>query len=118
VGVDYIPGTGPGEWRQDPISLMPLALGAKWAEVRPFVLRSADQFQIPPPPALTSARYTRAFNEVKRLGGDGITTPTERTAEQTIAGIYWAMTERRPSARRRDCTTKSQSSSPTSDAQA
>jgi hypothetical protein len=67
--------------RQDPISLIPLALGAQWGQVRPFVLRSTDQFRIPPPPALTSARYTRAFNEVKRLGGDGITTPTERTAE-------------------------------------
>jgi len=89
VGVDYIPGTGPGEWRQDPVSLVPIALGAKWGEVKPFVLRSASQFRIPPPPAMTSARYTRAFNEVKRLGGDGLITPTERTAEQTIAGIYW-----------------------------
>jgi hypothetical protein len=89
VGVDYIPGTGPGEWRQDPISLIPLALGAKWAQVKPFVLRSAGQFRIPPPPALTSRRYARAFDEVKRLGGDGITTPTERTPDQTIAGIYW-----------------------------
>jgi hypothetical protein len=89
VGVDYIPGTGPGEWRQDPVSLIPIALGAKWGEVKPFVLRSASQFRIPPPPALTSARYTRAFNEVKRLGGDGLVTPTERTAEQTIAGIFW-----------------------------
>jgi len=63
IGVDYIPGTGSGEWRQDPISLVPIALGAKWGQVRPFVLRSADQFRISPPPALTSARYTRAFNE-------------------------------------------------------
>jgi hypothetical protein len=89
LGVDYFPGTGPGEWRQDPISLIPLALGAKWGGVRPFVLRSPAQFRIPPPPALTSRRYARAFDEVKRLGGDGITTPTERTADQTIAGIYW-----------------------------
>jgi hypothetical protein len=89
VGVDYIPGNGPGEWRQDPISLIPVALGAKWGQVTPFVLRSSDQFRIPPPPALTSARYTRAFNEVKRLGGDGINTRTERTPEQTIAGIFW-----------------------------
>ena len=27
---------------------------------------------------------------MKRLGGDGITTPTVRTDDQTIAGIYWA----------------------------
>ena len=26
---------------------------------------------------------------MKRLGGDGIVTPTERTSDQTIAGIYW-----------------------------
>jgi len=89
VGVDYIPGTGPGEWRQDPISLIPIALGARWGQVRPFVLRSASQFRLPPPPALTSARYTRAYNELRRLGGDGVTTPTERTADQTIAGVYW-----------------------------
>ena len=40
VGIDYIAGDGPGEWRQDPISRMPLALGAHWGEVRPFVLPS------------------------------------------------------------------------------
>jgi hypothetical protein len=27
---------------------------------------------------------------VKRLGGDGVNTPTVRTKDQTIAGIYWA----------------------------
>ena len=27
---------------------------------------------------------------MKRLGGDGIVTPTERTEEQTQIGIYWA----------------------------
>jgi hypothetical protein len=89
MGVDYVPGTGPGEWRQDPISLIPIALGAKWGHVKPFVLRSPAQFRIPPPPAMTSARYTRAFNEVKRLGGDGTNTRTQRTAKQTIIGIYW-----------------------------
>jgi hypothetical protein len=57
--------------------------------VKPFVLRSPGQFRIPPPPALTSERYRRAFDELKRLGGDGLATPTERTADQTIAGIYW-----------------------------
>ena len=51
---------------------------------------SGEPFRVPPPPALTSPTYAAAFNEVKRLGGDGITTPTKRTADQTLAGIYWA----------------------------
>ncbi|MFI5077104.1 MAG: hypothetical protein ACHQRO_07165 [Vicinamibacteria bacterium] len=35
-GVDYIAGNGPGVWRQDPISRLPPALGARWGTVRPF----------------------------------------------------------------------------------
>lgn len=90
VGIEFITSNDPGKWRQDPISLIPLALGAHWSEVTPFVMQSAAQFRTPPPPAMNSAAYTAAFEEVKRLGGDAITTPTERTAEQTEIGIYWA----------------------------
>jgi hypothetical protein len=39
---------------------------------------------------MTSPAYAAAFNEVKNLGGDGIATPTQRTAEQTFIGIFWA----------------------------
>jgi len=39
---------------------------------------------------MNSPEYATAFAEVKRLGGDGIVTPTERTTEQTQIGIYWA----------------------------
>jgi PAP2 superfamily len=90
LGEDFIPSNDPGKWRQDPVSLVPLALGAHWGEVRPFVLRSPDQFRVPPPPAINSPEYAIAFNEVKRLGGDGVKTPTQRTPEQTEIGIYWA----------------------------
>jgi vanadium-dependent haloperoxidase-like protein len=90
LDVDHFTSDEPGKWRQDPISLIPLALGAHWAEVDPFVLKSADQFRVPPPPALDSQEYAEAFNEVLALGGDGIVTPTVRTADQTIAGIFWA----------------------------
>ena len=86
MGAGYIPGTLPGQWRQDPVSRIPLAMGAHWAEVKPFVLRSAQQFRLPPPPAMSSAEYTAAFDEVKRLGGDGITTPTVRTRTGNDAG--------------------------------
>ena len=90
VGVDFITSDEPGKWRQDPISQNPLALGAHWGEVAPFVLKAGDQFRVPPPPDLDSREYTAAFNEVKALGGDGVVTPTARTADQTVAGIYWA----------------------------
>jgi hypothetical protein len=90
VGIDFITSNDPGKWRQDPISLIPLALGAHWSEVTPFVMQSASQFRTPPPPALNSPAYAAAFEEVKRLGGDGINTPTERTPDQTEIGIYWA----------------------------
>jgi hypothetical protein len=90
VGVEFIPSDKPGKWRPDPISQIPLALGAFWGGVEPFVLESADQFRVPPPPRLASSKYAIAFNEVKRLGGDGVITPTVRTKDQTIAGIYWA----------------------------
>src|SRR5216110_2753537 len=90
VGVDYFPSDLPGHWRQDPISLIPLALGAHWGECIQFVVSSTDQFRAPAPPAMTSADYTAAYNEVKNLGGDGIITPTQRTEEQTFIGIFWA----------------------------
>ena len=79
-------------WRQDPISQIPLALGAYWGGVKPFVLRSAERYRAPEPPGIDSEEYAVAFDEVKRLGGDGKPggTPTERTEDQTFAGIFWA----------------------------
>ena len=90
LGVDYSTSDLPGHWRQDPISLNPIALGAHWGECRPFVIKSTTQFQVPPPPALSSAAYTTAYNEAKTFGGDGITTPTQHTPEQTFIGTFWA----------------------------
>jgi hypothetical protein len=90
VNIDHPTSDQPGHWRQDPISLIPLALGGHWGECRPFVLDSASQFRTPAPPAMDSPEYTAAFNEVKALGGDGLTTPTQRTAEQTFLALFWA----------------------------
>jgi membrane-associated phospholipid phosphatase len=90
VGQDYFPSNAPGQWRPDPVSRIQIALGAFWRRLTPFVLQSPTQFRLPPPPALASDAYARAFAEVKQLGGDGIRTPTRRSADQTLAGIYWA----------------------------
>ncbi len=90
IGVDYFPSNLPSHWRQDPISQIPTALGAHWGTCKPFVIKSGTQFRAPPPPDMTSARYTTAYNEAKNFGGDGVITPTQRTPEQTFIGTFWA----------------------------
>ena len=90
VGTQWITSDEPGHWRQDPISRAPIALGAEWEHVKPFAMHSASQFRAAAPPSMTSPEYTRAYNEVVALGGDGATTPTRRTPEQTRIGIFWA----------------------------
>jgi hypothetical protein len=90
MDVTHFPSPLAGHWRQDPISLIPLALGAHWGECQMFVLEAPNQFRVPPPPPMDSPEYAAAFNEVKRLGGDGVVTPTERTPDQTHMGIFWA----------------------------
>jgi hypothetical protein len=90
VGRDISVSNAPGFWRPDPVSRIQIALGAFWNHLTPFVLQSAAQFRVPPPPPLASEAYAHAFAEVKHLGGDGIVTPTKRTLDQTEIGIYWA----------------------------
>jgi hypothetical protein len=90
IGAGFTPSLLPGFWREDPISLKKIALGAFWGEVTPFTMTAPDQFRAPVPPALDSTEYTDAYNEVKAIGGDGIVTPTTRTPDETLAGIYWA----------------------------
>jgi hypothetical protein len=52
-------------------------------------MRSSSHFRAPPPPALGSAEYAQAFAEVKALGGDGFSTSTTRTTDETEIGIFW-----------------------------
>ncbi len=86
----YTPGTDPGDHNVDPLHPAQGFLTPGWGSVTPFVLRRARQFRAPPFPALDSEEYAEAFNEVKELGGDGIDTPTLRTAEQTEIALFWA----------------------------
>lgn len=85
----YIPGTGPLDWKPDPLHPSQQYLTPDWGFVTPFTMNSGSQFRPPPPPDVNSPEYLAAFNEVFRLGGDGITTPTERTTEQTEIGLFW-----------------------------
>jgi hypothetical protein len=72
----FATGTEPGQWRLVP----PLnANSFHWVgAVKPFTLRSPDQYRIGPPFPLDSARYAKEFNEVKTLGGKtSIRTPEQ-----------------------------------------
>src|SRR5262249_9191286 len=75
VSVQWPAGTQPGQWQPDPLHPNQSAWGPVWGDVTPFTLTSSTQFNVPPPPALTSQDYANAYNEVKAIGGDGITTP-------------------------------------------
>lgn len=87
--VDYEYGAAPGDWRADPRQPNAKPLTPHWGVVEPFVIASGAQFRAPPPPALASPEYAAAFAEVQALGGDGIGTPTARSADETVAGIFW-----------------------------
>ena len=84
---DYPQGTEPGEYRFTPGT--PFAFAPGWADVTPFVLRDSSQFRANAPFAVTDRKYTADFEEVKRLGGDGVTTPSERTDDQTEIALFW-----------------------------
>ena len=87
IVTDYPEGTNPGEYRFTPDT--PFVFAPGWGNVTPFVLRDSSQFRPGPPYAVTSRKYTADFVEVKRLGGDGITTPSARTPEQTEIALFW-----------------------------
>jgi hypothetical protein len=76
----------PGVWRPTPPAFAPM-IDPWMGFVTPLLVHSATQFGPPPPPALTSRRYTRDFNEVKALGS---ATSTVRTAAQTATALFYS----------------------------
>ena len=89
-----LPPPGPGIWEPvptypaSPVILMPPPVAPWQAQFRPFALLSADQFlaDVPRPPALTSATFTRDFNQTKDYGAIN---STVRTPQQTEIGRFW-----------------------------
>jgi hypothetical protein len=76
----------PGVWRPTPPGFAPM-IDPWMGFVTPLLVHSATQFAPPAPPALTSDRYTRDFNEVKALGS---LTSTQRTAAQTSTALFYS----------------------------
>jgi hypothetical protein len=65
--------------------------------MKPWVIGSADALRSPPPPTLTSERYARDLEEVRRLGSR---TSKERTPAQTLIARYRQAFDLTPSVRK------------------
>lgn len=84
--VPYTPGSNPGEWVPTPPANAP-ALLPNWPQVTPWVLNSGSQLRSIAPPALDSAAYAQAYQEVKDYGS---ATGSLRSADQTNIAKFWA----------------------------
>jgi hypothetical protein len=84
--VTYTPPSPPipGVWI--PTAATP-PIGPYLGLMRTFAIDSAEQFRPGGPPALSSQKWARDYNEVKEIGSS---TSTTRTAEQTLAARFWA----------------------------
>ena len=88
IDPNYQEGTAPGEYRYTPGT--PFAFAPHLGEdLIPFALRDGSQFRPGPPLRLTSRGYAADVNEVQRLGGDDVTTPSARTDDQTEIALFW-----------------------------
>jgi PAP2 superfamily len=82
----YVFGTAPGDYQSTPPNFLPQPQFTNWPQVKPFALKSANQFRPGPPSALTSDEYSDALNEIKSLG---ITNSTTATPDQSLTGSFW-----------------------------
>ena len=87
LDTSYPQGTAPGEFRFLPDT--DFAFLPAWGTLPPFALFRSNQYRPGPPYRVDSKKYAEDFNEIKRLGGDGMTTPSERTPEQTLIALFW-----------------------------
>jgi hypothetical protein len=81
VQTQYLPRTQPGVWVPTALPVFePYSTAFK-----PWILPRADSVRPGPPPAMTSDRWVRDYDEVKRLGGRG---SKERTPHETLMARY------------------------------
>ena len=84
----YLLAPTPGNWQElFPGPYPGFAVFTNFPGVMPFALTESTQFLPAPPPALSSAEYAAAFNEVKQLGAAN---SQSRTADQTLTAFLWA----------------------------
>jgi hypothetical protein len=88
--VDRLYSNAPGKHRPDPTGSNPNTLGRSWGLVKPFVLDDVvtDAF-LGSPPALNSAEYAAAFDEVAVCGRDDISRRDPAFRDKAVVGIFW-----------------------------
>ena len=64
-------------------------VSSEWTKAKPWVMRDVTQFRPAPPPLLTSAVWTRDFDEIRAIGGRNSST---RSREQTEVARFWTLT--------------------------
>jgi hypothetical protein len=83
----FFPSSGaPGEWQLTPSCPAAGGILYHWQNLTPFGVKESSQFRSAPPPALTSHRYRRDFNEVKAVGGVNSTKRSDHLT--TVAQFY------------------------------
>lgn len=81
--------SGEGQWAPDAITADPRAQGAFWGRVKPFTMTAPEQFRAPAPHAVGSPAFEADLAEVAARGGNGTSTPTERTPAETQVAAFW-----------------------------
>jgi len=66
-----------------------LPAASRWGAVRPFALKSGDQFRPGAPYALTSGEWAKDYNEIKRMGAK---VGSARSPEQSDIARFWELT--------------------------
>jgi hypothetical protein len=89
-----IPGPPvPGAWQATPscpiMNGIAVGIAFQWQNIIPFGIPSASAFLLEPPPALTSNKYAKAYNEVKAVGSID---SSERPPDRSDVATYYAAT--------------------------
>jgi hypothetical protein len=85
--ITFTPGPlTPGGWTFAPPPSLQTAQTPWVAVMRPFMLNSPSQFRVGSPPALSSRKWAKEFNEVKAYGAAN---STVRSPEQTAVAQFW-----------------------------
>jgi len=82
-----------GEWQATPscpiVNGIRVGILFQWQYVTPFGISSASDFLLNPPPALTSNKYAKTYNEVMTVGS---VDSTERPPDRANVALFYAAT--------------------------